>query len=251
VLVVEDNADMRRDLLEVLARHYTCLAVGDGEAAVEMAVREVPDLVVCDVMLPGRDGLSVCRALKSDERTCHIPVLMLTALGDREHRLSGLVEQADDYLAKPFGEDELLLRLRNLLDLRRLLQRRHARDLRFERRQPAGLGERDREFLSKLGGVLDARHAEHGFDPVALASALAVSERQLQRKLRALTGLAPGELLRDYRLQRAYERLAAGDRAGVVAAGSGFASHSHFAACFRARFGHAPGETRVRARRPA
>lgn len=251
VLVVEDNADMRRHLVEVLSPHYRCLATDDGEEAVAIAVREVPDLVVCDLMLPGRDGVAVCAALKADERTSHVPVVLLTALDDREHRVLGLAGHADDYLAKPFGEEELLLRLRNLLDLRGLLQRRYARDLHFDRRQPEGLGERDRAFLEKLGRVLRRRHADPAFDAAALASAVTLSERQLQRKLKALTGLAPGECLRDYRLQCAHERLVAGERAGEVAVACGFASASHFAACFRARFGCTPGEARERARQPA
>lgn len=252
VLVVEDNADMRRDLLEVLSPHYRCLATDDGEQAILIALREVPDLVVSDVMLPGRDdGIAVCAALKADERTSHVPVVLLTALEDREHRLSGLAGHADDYLAKPFSDDELLLRLRNLLDLRGLLQRRYARDLRFERRQPEGLGERDRTFLEKLGRLLDRRHADPALDAAALAAGVALSERQLQRKLRALTGLTPGDCLRDYRLQRAHERLLAGERVGEVAAVCGFASPSHFAACFRARYGCTPSEARERARQPA
>jgi signal transduction histidine kinase/CheY-like chemotaxis protein/sugar lactone lactonase YvrE len=249
VLVVEDNSDMRRYVVEVLSAQYRCVEAENGQAAVVAAIREVPDVVVCDVMLPIQDGFAVCRELRSEERTSHIPIVLLTALEDVEHRSAGLAELADVYLAKPFSEQELLLRIRNLLDLRALLQRRFSRDLRFERHLPEGLGDRDRRFLGRLGQLLDASFADLNFDGPAMAAALAVSERQLQRKLRALIGLAPSEFLRDYRLQRAHDRLTDGVRAGEVAAASGFSSHAHFSACFRARFGYKPSDVQPGIRR--
>ena len=251
VLVVEDNPDMRRYITSVLAAQFRCLESDDGHEAFAVILGEMPDVVVSDVMLPGQDGFALCRSIRHDERSCHIPIVLLTALGDSDHRLSGFAELADEYLAKPFSEQELLLRVRNLMDLRALLQRRYARDLRFERSLPEGLGERDRAFLAKLGHLLDARHRDPTLELHSMASALAVSERQLQRKLKALTGLTPGECLRDYRLQRALERLVDGARTGEVAAESGFVSLTHFSACFRARFGYPPSEARERARRRA
>jgi len=211
----------------------------------------VPDVVVSDIVLPGQDGYAVCRQLKSSELTSHIPVVLLTALGDADHRLRGLGVQADDYLAKPFSEPELLLRIRNLLEIRAILQRRYARDLRFERAQPEDLNERDRAFLAKLGRLSAERHPDVGLDLHAIASAMAVSERQLQRKLKALIGLTPAEYLRDYRLQRAHERLVAGERSGAVALASGFGSPAHFSSCFKAQYGYPPSEARERTRRRA
>jgi signal transduction histidine kinase/DNA-binding response OmpR family regulator/sugar lactone lactonase YvrE len=251
ILLAEDNRDMLRYLLDVLAPCYECHHSDDGRDAVAQAVSLVPDLVISDILLPGQDGFAVCRALKGDQRTCHIPVVLLTALDDRAHRLLGLQDQADDYLAKPFSEAELLQRMHNLLEVRSLLQRRYARDLRFDRGQPAGLDKRDGAFLAKLGRVVDRRHAEASLSVDDLAAALAVSGRQLQRKLKALIGLPPAEFLRDYRLQRAHERLLSGERPTTVAVATGFSTHSHFAACFKARFGFSPAEARQRARRTA
>jgi signal transduction histidine kinase/DNA-binding response OmpR family regulator len=251
VLIVEDHPDMRRYMSEVLAPHYRCVTCDDGREAVALARDEIPDVVISDILLPGQDGYAVCRALKSDERTCHVPVVLLTALNDQENRLTGYAALADDYLAKPFVEAELLLRVRNLLDLRAMLQRRCARDLRFERRVPNDFSDRDRALLSRLGRLLDRRHGEPGLDAAALAAELAMSERQLQRKLKALTGFTPGECLRDYRLLRARERLLDGARVGEAASASGFRSHAHFTACFTARFGCAPSEARERAKRRA
>ena len=251
VLVVEDHPDMRRYLCDVLTAEYRCLVSDDGVVAVALAREELPDVVVCDVMLPGQDGLAVCRALRNDVRTSHIPVVLLTALADGAHRVAGLAELADDYLAKPFSEAELRLRVRNLLDLRAMLQRRCAREIRFERSVPADLDERERVFLGKLGRVVARRYGEVGLDLSALAAEMALSERQLQRKLKALTGLTPGEYLRDYRLVRSHEQLCDGQRASEVARACGFVSAAHFATCFRARFGHVPSETRARSQRRA
>ena len=249
-LIVEDNADMRRYLLEVLGPHYRCLQADDGRSAVALAIAEVPDIVVSDIMLPGQDGYAICRQLKDDARTSHVPVVLLTALGDPDCKLRGLDEQADDYVAKPFDEAELLLRLRNLLELRQILQARFARDLRFDRATPSDLRRQDRAFLAKLGTWIAGRYQDPGLELGMLAAAMAVSDRQMQRKLKALIGLSPSEFLRDYRLQRAQEQLVAGGRPGRVASDCGFVSHPHFAACFKAQFGYPPSQAPDRVRGP-
>jgi signal transduction histidine kinase/streptogramin lyase/CheY-like chemotaxis protein len=248
VLVIEDNADMRAYLRQVLGGLYSVDFAEDGEAGLERAYATVPDLIVCDVMLPRKDGFEVCHALKSDDRTSHIPVIMLTALEGHEDRMKGLAERADDYLTKPFNEEELKQRIANLLDLRAMLQRRYARDLRFDQGAPADLSARDQKFLEKLSRYVGQHYADPELGLPALAAALAVSERNLQRKLKALVGLSPGEYLRGYRLQRAMERLLAGERPGDVAAAVGFASQAYFSTCFRTQYGFAPSEARARAR---
>jgi signal transduction histidine kinase/DNA-binding response OmpR family regulator len=242
VLVIEDNADMRSYLGQVLGTQYRCVFAEDGQEGVERAAVELPDLVVSDVMLPGRNGYAVCHALKSNDRTSHIPVILLTALEGSEHKLRGLEERADDFLTKPFNEAELLQRIVNLLEIRSLLQRRYARDLRFDATLPTELGQRDQAFLGKLARVTEARYTDPELSVDCLASALAVSERHLQRKVKALVGLAPAEYLRGYRLQRAHERLRAGERPSDVTHAVGFGSHAYFTACFKAQFGYTPGE---------
>jgi DNA-binding response OmpR family regulator len=241
VLVIEDNADMRRYLGQVLSPQYRCLFAEDGNRGVERATVELPDLVVSDVMLPGRDGYAICHALKSDDRSSHIPVILLTALEGREHRLRGLEERADDYLTKPFNEAELLQRIGNLLEIRSLLQRRYARELRFDA-TPAELSQRDQAFLGRLNHLLTTHHPDPDLDVTAIASVLAISERHLQRKVKALLGLTPAEYLRGYRLERALERLHARERPSDVAIAVGFGSHAYFSNCFKAQFGYTPGE---------
>lgn len=243
-LVVEDNADMRRYLLEVLTPHYRCLQTDDGLEAIALATVEIPDIVISDIMLPGQDGYAICRQLKEDALTSHIPVVLLTALSDHDHKLRGLGVQADEYVPKPFSEAELLLRIGNLLELRAILQARYSRDLRFERTTPPDLQNQDRAFLKKLGCWLASRYRDPDIDLGMIASAMAVSDRQIQRKLKALIGLSPSEFLRDYRLQRAHEHLLAGGRPSEVAFGCGFKSHAHFASCFKAEFGYPPSHAR-------
>jgi DNA-binding response OmpR family regulator/signal transduction histidine kinase len=243
VLVIEDNADLREYLSELLARDYRCLTAADGERGLNLAREIVPDLVVCDVMLPGCDGFEVCRTLKRDEVTCHVPVVLLTALDGEQHRLHGLEDGADDYLTKPFEDDVLRARVAGLLEIRALLRRRYAQELLVEG-EAAGPGARDRAFLDRLARLVEARHTDAGFELAELAGRLAMSDRQVQRKIRALLGVTPAEYLRDVRLQKARSRLLAGERPSDVAIAVGFGSHAYFATCFRAQFGHSPSETR-------
>ena len=249
LLLIEDNVDMRNYLAEVLGDTYQLKFAGDGNLGLEVAMTDVPDLIVCDIMLPGKDGYEVCHALKTDDRTSHIPVILLTALEGRESRLMGLAERADDYLTKPFDEVELKQRIANLLDLRTMLQRRYSHDLRFDEAPPAELNQHDQSFLAKLSRVTEAQHADPDFDPASMASALAVGERNLQRKLKALIGMSPGEYLRGYRLQHAMRRLRNGERPGEVAFTVGFTSQAYFSTCFRAQFGFPPSEARENARK--
>ena len=248
LLVIEDNLDMREYLRSVLEDAYRLEFAVDGNSGLERAIDLVPDLVVCDIMLPEKNGYEVCHALKSDDRTSHIPVILLTALEDQEHRMKGLQEKADDYLTKPFNESELRQRIANLLEVRSLLQRRFSRDLRYDRVPPADIGQRDQHFLQELSRLVDKRHGDPHLDNAKIAGELAVSERNLQRKVKALVGLKLGEYLRSYRLQKAMERLLAGERPGEVAFAVGFTSQAYFSTCFRLQFGYSPSEARERAR---
>jgi transcriptional regulator GlxA family with amidase domain len=173
-------------------------------------------------------------------------VLLLTALEGEQHRLKGLEQGADDYLAKPFEDAELLGRVAGLIELRALLRQRYARDLRVDLEDAADVGARDRAFLARLRREVEHRHADPGLEVAQLAGRLAMSERQLQRKVRALLGVTPAEYLRSVRLQHAQERLLAGERPSDVAIAVGFSSHAYFATCFKAEYGYAPSESRRR-----
>ena len=247
VLVIEDHADLRALIVGALSPESRCTTASTGASGLDMAFEQIPDLVVCDVMMPGMDGFEVTRRLKTEPATCHVPVVLLTALGDRSSRLLGLGERADDYIVKPFDPQELSLRVRNLIETRRIARRAFAREhvagtSLDERASNATLGPRDRAFLERFDATVARHFDEVGCSIAALARDVAMSERQLQRKLRALLDTTPADYLREYRLQRAARWLLEGRAAGTVALDSGFATQSHFTECFKARFGVTPGD---------
>ncbi|MCP4047947.1 MAG: response regulator [Gammaproteobacteria bacterium] len=246
VLIVEDNLDMQKYLVELLSGTYCCGVAGDGQWALDQAFESIPDLVLCDVMLPKLDGFQVTYALREDERTSHIPIIMLTAREDRDSRMEGLHEKVDDYLTKPFDDEELQLRIANLLEIREILKNRFSHHF-FEEPGPGQVfNEKENGFLEKLEHVLDEHHADTEFDLSRMAMSMHMSVRQLQRKLKAVTGHNPTEFLRSYRLGKARELLKTGTQVGLAADIVGFSSVSYFTRCFKAQFAQTPTDYQQR-----
>jgi DNA-binding response OmpR family regulator len=246
VLVVEDNADMRALLGEHLAREYRVEQAGDGEHGLHRALDLVPDLVVSDVMMPRRDGFDLLAALKADIRTSHIPVVLLTARADAESRLKGIGRGADGYLAKPFARLELLALLRNLIDGRNRLRERWQAAPGLTPAQ-LELPSEEQVFLEKVQALVEARMSDSAFGAAELADAVAMSPRQLRRKLNHLLGETPAALLRRFRVERAAALL--DQQAGSikdVAAATGFRSTSGFRAAFRDVLGSSPSDYAAR-----
>lgn len=242
VLVVEDHVDMRRLLRGHLERHYKVIEAGDGPEALEKAVAWLPDLILSDVMMEPMDGYSLCRALKSHEATCHIPVVLLTARAAREDRLIGLSTRADCYLVKPFDSTELLAQVKNLIEQRRLLRQRFSGSVVLKPSEMA-VTPMDEAFLNRVLSAIQHHLGDPDFDVERLGREVGLSRSQLHRKLRALTNQAPTLLIRSVRLYRAAELLR--QKAGSVAEiaySVGFNSQTYFAKCFRERFGCAPRE---------
>ncbi len=244
LLIVEDNAELRGHLCDLLATEYQCITAADGESGLALAIEHVPDLILCDVAMPIMDGFEMARRVRHDERSSHIPFVFLTAYGDKDSRLQGLRELADDYIAKPFDNDELKQRLRNLLSLRKLLQQRYRQRSANDNVTLPELSERDERLLQRLRQLFDSHAAEADFDITQMAQLMAMSERQLQRKVQALLDMTPTEYLKVYRLQRAAQLLQKGRPAGQVAIEVGFSSQAYFTRCFKAHFGVAPGQYR-------
>ena len=193
-------------------------------------------------MMPCLDGLALCQRLKTDERTSHIPVVLLTARTSDDSRLAGLALGADDYLTKPFHPEELRVRVRNLLRQRAQLRQRFAREITLQPRDIA-ITSADEAFLTRALAVVEREMANADFDVEQFAAALHLSRIQLYRKLKALTDQAPTDFVRTLRLRRAAQLLAA--HAGNVADvgyAVGFSNLSYFSKCFREVFGHAPSE---------
>lgn len=252
LLVIEDNPDMQDHLYHLLSPYYQVDIKGTGQGGIDAAISELPDVIVCDLMLPDVSGFEVVEQLKTHELTQHIPIIMLTAKADNQSKLTGLEKQADDYLTKPFNHRELKLRIDNLLNLREKIQV-------LLRGQLATLGAVEapvanheeapnfqvlphQKFLDKLQKVAEKHYAIEDFSTSQLASELAMSERQLQRKLKAALDITPGEYIREYRLIKARELLKTGMSVGQVAEEVGFSSQNYFARCFKLQSGQTPSE---------
>lgn len=240
--MADDNADVRAYIVGHLRDEYRILEAPDGLAALEMARTEMPDLVVTDIMMPRMDGTELTRQLKTDPRTSHIPVVMLTAKAGQAEKIEGLETGADDYLTKPFDGRELQIRARNLVELRAQLRAKFAGEIRVQPKDVA-VNSVDEQFLRRTLDAIEQKMDDEHFGVEDLASAVGMSRSQLHRKLTALTGLSPVEIIRKMRLERARDLLAQGaGNVSEVAYRVGFSSASYFSTCFSEHFGVAPGE---------
>lgn len=240
LLVVEDNADMREYLCSLLSPCYRVFESVDGQDGLEKACRVIPDLIVSDVMMPQMDGFELCAKLKMDERTSHIPVILLTARASAESRIAGLETGADDYIAKPFEARELQARVKNLIDQRRKLRERFRKEAVLQPHEVA-VTSTDEKFLQKALAVVEARMSDEEFSIEIFSREIGMSRVQLHRKLRALTGHSAGEFIRILRLNRAAQLLVQhGGNVTEVAYEVGFNNLSYFAKCFHQQFGVNP-----------
>lgn len=241
ILLVEDNTDMRQFIKERLLPHYRVTEAENGEKGLKTALKNPPDLIVTDLMMPRMDGIEFCKRIKTELLTSHIPVIMLTAKAGRENKIEGLETGADDYLTKPFDGKELLVRIKNLIE-----QRQRLRELFGKRDTKVNPGEvtvtsLDQRFLEQLLNLLEAEHADPDFGVPQMQQAMAMSKTQLHRKLKSLTNESPGELLRNFRLKRAAQLLRQKeDSITRIAYKVGFNNLSYFAKCFKELYGQSP-----------
>ncbi len=245
VLIVEDNADMRSYLQDCLARDYRVIEAVDGEDGLHRAIDKIPDLIISDVMMPKMDGFQFCERVKSDERTSHIPVILLTARATAESKIKGLELGADDYLIKPFDRTELQVRAKNLIEQRRKLRERFSRNIALQPQEIA-VTSYDEKFLQRAMAIIEQHLANPDFDVTILSRAIGMSRMQLHRKLYALTNQSTNKFIRSLRLKRAADLL--NQKYGNVAQIAyevGFNNPSYFAECFRKQFGKLPSEYKV------
>ena len=239
ILVVDDNADLRRFIGTLLEGEYRILSACDGREALEKATREMPDLVVSDVMMPVMDGLELCKALKGQLATSHIPVILLTAKSLEDQRAEGYDSGADAYISKPFSERVLLSRIGNLLKSRILLKEHY-----LETGESAARPQ-ENDFLSRFRALVREHLGDENLSVEQLGSDLGLSRVQLYRKVKALTGYSPVELVRITRLKAAEQLLKTTDKTvAEVAYAVGFGTPSYFSKCYKELFGHVPGEER-------
>ncbi len=242
VLLVEDHQELRDFIKNQLHQQYTIIEAENGKKGLENAQRYVPDMIITDVMMPEMDGYEFCKKIKQDERTSHIPVIMLTAKSTLESRLQGLEEGADAYLAKPFNKEELLLRIRKLLEVRRLLQEKYQRSGAIGDRYDDSLTvSREQTYLTRAEGVVEKFLDDPNFDVEAFCSEMGMSRTQLHRKLKALTNQSTTGFVRDIRLKTAKQLLENGaGNVTEVAYTVGFNSQTYFSRCFQEKFGFPP-----------
>ncbi|WP_367388555.1 ATP-binding protein [Lewinella sp. LCG006] len=241
VLIIEDHEDVRFYIKQNLRQHYRLLEAADGQDGIDKALEYQPDLIISDVMMPKKNGYEVCRTLKNDQRTSHIPLILLTAKAAREEKLHGLDEGADDYLLKPFDTEELQLRVRNLIASRQQLRQQFTEPAEQAVIDPQ-MNATDRAFLEQVYAVLDTHLDNEQFSVDVLAEEIGMSRRHLNRKLSALTDLSANPFIRNYRLQKALLMLERQEgNVSEVALATGFSSTAYFVKCFREKFGQTPG----------
>ena len=244
LLIIEDNKDIQQYLLTLLESKYTLYLAGDGEEGIEMAFEHVPDLIVSDVMMPKKDGFEVCDTLKNDDRTSHIPIVLLTAKGSVESRIEGLERGADAYLSKPFNEKELFVRLEKLAELRRLLQQRYQHvspPADAVETGPVTGFEKEDAFMEKLQQTVIDNLDNTDFGPTQLCAAMGMSRSHLHLKIKALTNLSTSIFIRTIRLHKAKELLQEGElNVTQVAFEVGFSDLSYFSRKFTEEFGVNP-----------
>ena len=265
LLIVDDNADIRTYLRTILQGQYQVSEAPDGQKGLEVACEEVPDLIVSDVMMPVMNGLEFCQRVKNDTITSHIPVILLTARALSKHQIEGYESGADAYITKPFSADLLLARISNLLRSRHMLKDIWGNG--FSPKEPAAIIEepalpdptdtqevvakptpselRDNEFIARFKKVVDDRLTDSDLSVEDIASDMHLSRVQLYRKVKALTGATPVELLRKARLTRGRQLLETTSKnISEVAYEVGFSAPSYFTKCYKDEFGTLPGEGR-------
>ena len=245
ILLAEDNDDFRTFVADELSAHYHVLQAADGNTALALIQSEQIDVVVSDVMMPGTDGIELCKRLKQDEQTNHIPIILLTARAAQESELEGYQAGADYYITKPFDMDILLNRLQQieLQKTRRqqeLMQHLEAPDV-----QQIFTNERDKELMGRVIQLMEQHLGEEEYGRYELSSDLCMTYITVYRKIKALTGLAPAEFMRSYRLRQACPRLRSTQTSiADIAMQVGFSSPSYFTSCFAKEFGQTPSEYR-------
>jgi signal transduction histidine kinase/DNA-binding response OmpR family regulator len=242
VLVVEDNTELRAYISEFLKTDYTVHEAGDGKVGFTQATETIPDIIISDVMMPMMDGLDLCRVLKQDVRTSHVPVILLTARAGTDSKIEGLEIGADDYITKPFEPKELQARVKNLIEQRKQLRKKFSAGVVLKPGEVA-VNSLDHSLLKKVMKCVENNIGNEDFDVDDLANEACLSRRQLDRKLQALTNLAPLEFIQYIRLQRARQLLEKNTGSiADIAYQVGFQNPSYFSKRFRERFGISPSD---------
>ena len=240
ILIVEDHRDMLLFLTRLFEDHYKVIEAVNGKEGINKATEHIPDIIISDIMMPEIDGITLCKNLKSDEKTSHIPIILLTAKSGEENELIGLKTGADDYILKPFNPEKIQIRVQKLIEIRRNLQKRYQQNAVLKSTDIA-VTEPDKQFLDKLQTILDDNLTESNFNPHTLCRELGLSRMQLHRKLVALTGLSTSAFIKSQRLKYACTLLQKSElRISEIAYACGFNSPSYFTKSFKETYSKSP-----------
>ncbi len=248
LLIIEDHPGMRNYIAALFEEDFRVLQAGNGEEGIRMAMEHVPDIILSDLMMPGADGYEVCRRLKNDFRTSHIPLILLTAKGEPDAKRKGTGCGAVDYIVKPFDESILKDKVRNWMRILEKHRKRYKQETILSVKDLA-VNDTDEKFLEILEKILKERLSDPEFGVNDLAGEMHMSRMQLHRKLKALTGLSASEFLRSQRLKAAAQLLRHTDyNVGEIAYVSGFNNPSYFARIFKETYGVTPAEYRKKSK---
>lgn len=246
LLLIEDNEELRAFERETLRGQYQILEADNGEDGLRIAREMLPDLIVCDVMLPGLNGLDVCRKLKSDIVTSHIPIIQLSARATASQVLEGLLTGADDYLIKPFDLNVFEAKIRNLIHAKEVLKHWYSQSVLMDP-DPVFVRNMDSEFVIRLKNLVLEHISDPDFGVKDLAFHIGTSVAVLYRKLRDLTGMTVNDFLKKIRMARAMQLLESGQyHVGEVATIVGYESSKYFGKEFKKVYGKTPNEIRRR-----
>ena len=241
---MEDNAYLRKHIAGIMDKQYEIAEAFDGEDGMRKSFEFMPDLIISDVLMPVMDGFQMCVKLKADPRTCHIPIILLTAKATMQARIEAFDIGADAFILKPFDAAELKARIKNLLDQRRRLNE-HFRKFGVVEPDEKSVASTDRKFLQNAADAITKHIPDASFGVEELADELAVSRSLLHKKLVALVGEPPGELIKRFRLNKAAKLIE--KKSGnmtEIAFEVGFNDPSYFAACFKKQFAISPSRYR-------
>lgn len=239
-LIIEDNKDIREYLRTNLTPEYKVFEAENGNDGLKLAVESIPDIIISDIMMPGMNGLELCHNLKTDERTSHIPIVLLTARETEEYKIEGYATGADEYIVKPFSTALLLARIRNLIESRERLRQLFNKDNKFDTALLV-TNKADKAFMDKLAEMIRQKMADPGFSVESAAETLCLSRTQLYRKVKALTGQSVTEFAATIRLNKACELLLEGEfSVADIAFKVGYPEPASFSRAFKKQFGQPP-----------
>lgn len=242
ILLVEDNEDVRTFIKNALNQKYNIYERENGATGLAYALELVPDLIISDVMMPVMDGLEMCRKLKTDQNTSHIPVVLLTARSAYVHQINGFENGADAYIMKPFNLKILELNIQNLLAARETIRQKFAQVITLEPKNLV-INTTEQNFLNKIIQVIEARIADPDFDVPSLATEIGMSQPVLYKKIRALTDLSVNDFIKSLRIKRAAQLLKQGSgNIAEIAYAVGFSDRKYFSSEFKKHFGKTPSE---------